>query len=91
MFNRFYDNAPDWNGLDLRALWKGKGDKYEIIAYVRNVTNAPQYTVGALGAGQGLHGDASKVYNPAVSLNWTATYDLAPPRTYGIEMRYRFF
>ena len=90
-FNRFYDNAPGWNGLDLRGLWKAPKDKYEIIAFVRNVTNAPQYTVGALGGGNGLRGDATRVFNPAVGLNWTATYDLAPPRTYGVEVRYKFF
>jgi iron complex outermembrane receptor protein len=91
LFNRFYNNAPDWNGLDLRALWRGPKDKYEVIGYIRNVTNAPQYTVGALGGGNGLRGDASKLYDPAVGLNWTNTYDLAPPRTYGVEFRYKFF
>jgi iron complex outermembrane receptor protein len=89
VFDRAYDQAPSWYDIDLRALWKGPGDKYEIIAYVKNLTNTLQYSVGTGGAG--LLGNASSVANPATGLYETNIYDLAPPRTYGLELRYKFF
>jgi iron complex outermembrane recepter protein len=89
VFDRSYDNAPSWYDLDLRALWKGPNDKYEIIAYVKNVTNTLQYDVGSQGVG--LIGNASATTTPAAGLFETNIYDLAPPRTYGMEVRYKFF
>ncbi|MEJ0066365.1 MAG: hypothetical protein WDM85_13880 [Caulobacteraceae bacterium] len=84
VFDRFYDNAPSWYDIDLRALWKGPNDKYEVIAYVKNLTNTLQYDVGS--AGTGLAGNDS-----STGLFETNIYDLAPPRTYGVEVRYKFF
>jgi iron complex outermembrane recepter protein len=85
VFDRFYDNAPSWYDIDLRALWKGPNDKYEVIAYVKNLTNTLQYDVGSSGAGLSGNATASGI------LNETNIYDLAPPRTYGLEVRYKFF
>src|SRR5262249_35035387 len=59
LFGRFYDTAPSWYGIDLRALWKGPKDRYEIIAYVKNLTDTLQYAVGLGGAG--LNGSAHSV------------------------------
>ena len=53
LFDRFYDNAPSWYDIDLRALWKGPNDKYEIIAYVKNLTNTLQYAAWQCGRGAG--------------------------------------
>src|SRR5262249_36969514 len=30
VFDRWYDNAPSWSDVDIRALWKGPGDRYEV-------------------------------------------------------------
>jgi iron complex outermembrane receptor protein len=84
LFNRFYDNAPSWNDLSLRATWKGPHDRYEITGFVKNVTDSLQYTVAAGGAG--LAGSAT-----AVGLNEVNSFNINPPRTYGVEMRYKFF
>jgi iron complex outermembrane receptor protein len=93
VFNRFYDTAPSWSDIDIRALWKSHDDKYEIIGYVKNVFNTLQYEVGAAGAGlsgtenQSLvstKGNGGKLFE-------TSVYTLAPPRTYGLEVRYKFF
>jgi iron complex outermembrane receptor protein len=89
LFGRFYDVAPSWYDIDLRALWKGPKDRYEIIAFVKNLTNTLQYTVASGGAG--LLGSATAINNPSVSLNWVESWNLNPPRTYGLEVRYRFF
>ncbi len=90
VFNRWYNNAPAWDDVDLRALWKGPGDKYEVIGYVANVFNTLQYTVAAAGAG--LAGSATGVagYNGA-GLNEVNSFELNPPRTFGMEVRYKFF
>lgn len=84
LFNRFYDNAPSWSDLSFRALWKGPNDKYEIIGFVKNATNALQYTVAASGAA--LAGSAT-----SIGSNFVSAFELNPPRTYGVEMRYKFF
>ncbi|HEY2710374.1 MAG TPA: TonB-dependent receptor [Caulobacteraceae bacterium] len=89
VFNRFYDNAPSWGDLDLRAIWKGQNDKYEIIGFVKNVTNALQYDVGSGGIGE--VGNATSTTNAAKGLFEQNLTDLAPPRTYGVEFRYKFF
>jgi iron complex outermembrane receptor protein len=88
MFNRFYDNAPDWTDVDLRALWKGPGDKYEVIGFVKNVFNTLQYEVADQGVGLGGSATAP---GAAGRLNWVNVYTLAPPRTVGVEVRYKFF
>ena len=84
LFNRFYNVAPSWDDVDFRALWKGPSDKYEVIAYVKNVFNTLQYPVGAGGAG--LAGSAT-----AIGLSEVTGYELNPPRTFGVEVRYKFF
>ena len=88
LFNRFYDNAPSWTDFDFRALWKGPHDRYEIIGFVKNVFNSLQYDRRRR-AGGGLAGN---VANPAAAgLNEVNAFDLNPPRTYGMELRYKFF
>jgi iron complex outermembrane recepter protein len=87
LFNRAVDNAPSWSDLSFRATWKGPHDRYEITGFVKNVTDSLQYTVAAGGAG--LTGSATAI--GPVGTNPVNAYDLNPPRTYGIEMRYKFF
>ncbi|MGH6956882.1 MAG: TonB-dependent receptor [Caulobacteraceae bacterium] len=87
VFNRFYDNAPGWTGWNARALWKGPGDKYEFIAYVDNIFNSLQYQ--AADGGAGLLGTSTTA--TTVPQNWVNVFNLAPPRTYGVEVRYKFF
>ncbi|HTX49479.1 MAG TPA: TonB-dependent receptor, partial [Caulobacteraceae bacterium] len=98
VFNRTYDDAPSWDGVNIRGLWKGPGDKYEVIAYVDNVFNSLQYEVGDGGAG--LLGNATSATAtqactamacPRALLNEVNVFTLAPPRTYGLEVRYKFF
>jgi iron complex outermembrane receptor protein len=89
VFNRFYDNAPGWDDVDLRALWKSPGDRYEVIGYMKNVFNTLQYTVAA--AGSGLAGTQSSVNTAGGGFNEVNNFELNPPRTFGVEVRYKFF
>ena len=84
LFNRFYNTAPSWSDLSFRGTWKAPHDKYEITLFVKNALDALQYTVAAAGAG--LAGSAT-----AVGLNEVNAFELNPPRTYGMEFRYKFF
>ena len=89
MFNRCYDNAPSWSDVDFRALWKGPHDRYEVIGYVKNVFNTLQYTVAAGGAG--LLGNAIQATGGDGLFQRVNLFELNPPRTYGVEVRYKFF
>jgi iron complex outermembrane receptor protein len=89
VFNRTYDNAPSWDQVDLRALWKGAGDHYEIIGFIKNVTNTTGYE--AAGGGSGLLGNNTSSTTAANGLFENNIYTLTPPRTYGVELRYKFF
>jgi iron complex outermembrane receptor protein len=89
VFNRNYDDAPSWDGVNIRGIWKGPDDKYEVIAYVDNVFNSLQYEVGD--GGGGLLGNATSHTTPALGLDEVNVFTLAPPRTYGVEVHYKFF
>ncbi len=89
VFRRNYDAAPAWDDFDLRALWAGDHDRYEVIGYVRNVFNTRQYSNGVGGAG--LLGNNAAHTTPAAGLFETNVYELVAPRTFGVEVRYKFF
>ncbi|MEI6440276.1 MAG: TonB-dependent receptor [Alphaproteobacteria bacterium] len=81
VFTREYNKAPTWDQIDLRAHWAPAGNKYTIIAYVKNVADTDGYDA-AVGASQ---------RNLATSNTGALNLELTPPRTYGIELQYRFF
>jgi len=89
VFDRWYYRAPSWSNVDIRALWKGPNDRYEVIGYVKNVFNTLQYTQGA--SGIGLLGNSFQVSAPGGGLFQQSLLELNPPRTYGLEVRYKFF
>ncbi|MBS0363030.1 MAG: TonB-dependent receptor [Proteobacteria bacterium] len=83
IFRRTYDEAPAWDQVDLRATWSGNHDKYELVAYVRNVFNTLGYDAAAGGY---------PIAAPVGGGGFTQApaYDLTPPRTYGFEVHYKF-
>jgi len=99
IFNRSYYEAPSYDQWDARLTWKDRNNKYTVIAFVKNIFNdlgyeggaaaqrnvgfVPGYTLGATGA-------AGAAFTP-VNQGIASTYLLTPPRTYGIELQYRFF
>ena len=88
-FRRNYDAAPAWDDFDLRAQWSGDHDRYEVIGYVRNVFDTKQYSNGVGGAG--LLGTNATHTTAAAGLNEVNVYELVAPRTFGVEVRYKFF
>jgi iron complex outermembrane receptor protein len=83
IFRRPYDEAPSWDQVDLRATWQGNKDRYELVAYVRNLFDTLGYDAAAGGY---------PIAQPVGGGGFTQApaYDLTPPRTYGFEVHYKF-
>jgi iron complex outermembrane receptor protein len=47
IFERSYNEAPSWDQWDGRLTWKGKDNRYSIIAYVKNAFNTLGYDGGS--------------------------------------------
>ena len=77
IFNRAYNQAPSYSQVDLRALWNDASDRYTIILYAKNVgdTKGYDYAFGTALADTG---------------GVATTYSYTPPRTFGVELRYKF-
>ncbi len=96
IFNRPWYRSPSYDQWDLRATWASMDKKYSVIGFIRNVGNTVGYEGGP---------SASRVdgFVPAHALGGvgtdsvpvlegiTSSYSITPPRTYGIELQYRFF
>ena len=77
IFNREYARAPAWTQTDLRATFTGNNNRYTIIAFGRNIFDQLGYE-GMASSGTALAGIGR---SPV----------LTPPRTFGVELQYRFF
>lgn len=82
VFKRDYNLAPSWDQVDVRATWQSSDEHYTIVGYVRNLFDTVGYASAV---------DGTANYNGAASLSeQNSIYDLTPPRTYGVELRYKF-
>src|ERR1700704_5154304 len=101
IFNRSYYQSPSYDQWDLRATWKSEDKKYSIVGFVRNVGNTVGYEGGA-GAGR-RNGTVPAYVAGTIPTGGSATtaipiiqgiassYTITPPRTFGVELQYRFF
>ena len=78
IFNRGYNRAKAYDQVDLRATWTDAADRYSVIGYAKNVFDRTGYD----GASATLQSGSRRLYQ---------TLGLTPPRTYGLELQYRFF
>jgi len=78
IFNRGYNQAKAYDQVDLRATWTDAQDRYSVIGYAKNVFDRTGYD----GASATLQAGSRRLYQ---------TLGLTPPRTYGMELQYRFF
>ena len=62
LVTRWYTEAPSWDQVDARVLWRPTSRKYEIIAYVKNIFDDVGYDQGA--TGERLAGSFSNIYGP---------------------------
>jgi len=95
IFNRSYYQAPAWDQVDARVTWKDRDNKYSIIAFAKNIFDDLGYEGGASASRRAgfvpafALGQAGVAPTP-VNQGIASTYVLTPPRTYGIELQYRF-
>ena len=86
VFNRSYYKAPSYDQVDLRASWNSASKKYTVVGFVRNVFDDIGYQGGAAATRLAGFNGATPVLQGIES-----TYTITPPRTYGVELQYRFF
>jgi iron complex outermembrane receptor protein len=84
IFDQSYWKAPSWSQVDLRATWRGPGDRYEFIVYGANVFNTTGYPGGPV-AYQAGNATTPTVYSVR------DIFTTNPPATYGVEVHYKFF
>jgi iron complex outermembrane receptor protein len=85
IFTRFYDEAPSWAQVNLRATWSGNHDKYEIVLFCNNLFNTLGYDAAATG-----YIVNNPVSNPSDPYTQVPAFDLTPPRVFGAEFHYKF-
>ena len=106
LFERSYNAAPSWDQVDARLIWRDKDRRYTFIAYVKNVFDTLGYDGGAgAGRVSGTYANATVAASgggvtpglPAPlpgTVNgvegFATSYAISPPRTYGLELQYRF-
>ena len=92
IFNRSYYKSPSFDQVDGRVTWKSEDDRYTIIGFAKNVFDTKGYANGAT-AGRRA-GITPTFANPTPGrtgvFGQSTTYELNPPRTYGVEVQYRF-
>ena len=79
IFNRSYNRMPGWDQVDLRAIWTGSGDRYRVIAFVKNIFDSKGYD-----SAQG------NLLASSPTLAVAQSYSFTPPRTYGLQLEFRF-
>ena len=93
LFTRPYNKAPAWDQIDARLTWNAANGHYKIIVYGKNLFNGIGYDAGAFGSrlagaqdGAGPYHLSYVVQSPGIG----TTYSVNPPRTYGVEVDYKF-
>ena len=90
LFERKYNEAPAWSQIDARLIWTQAEGRYKIIGYVKNLTDVIGYDAGATGQRMaGLNKLANGSFVPIVE-GISKTYSVVPPRTFGVELQYKF-
>ncbi len=96
LFERSYNEAPAWAQVDARLIWTQAEGRYKIIGYVKNLTDVIGYDAGAYGTRMagfirpaGSLGYAAATMTPTIE-GIQKTYSVVPPRTFGIELQYKF-
>jgi iron complex outermembrane receptor protein len=82
LFNRYYSKSPAYDQVNLRATWTDASNRYNVIVFMNNVFDKVGYdnTTGTL-----LVAPTATTAGQVVINN-----SLTAPRTYGVELRYRF-
>jgi iron complex outermembrane receptor protein len=98
-FNRDFGKTPDYDQTDARLIWRSEDDRYTLIGFVRNVFDQDGYD----GVTNALRRSAAIAPLPATyAINMTPnglqtasglitqTPTLTPPRTWGVELQFKY-
>ncbi len=86
IFTRSYNQSPSWDQVDLRLTWTDADDRYTVIAYGKNIFDDLGYYEGSTST---RRAGINPALGPLVQ-GINTTYGLTPPRTFGVEVQYRF-
>jgi iron complex outermembrane receptor protein len=82
VFNRYYSLQPQYTQVNLLLAWSGANNHYNINLFVNNLFNTTGYDgAGGLLLGQGYYGKAENIITDPL---------LTAPRTFGIQLQYRW-
>ncbi|WP_374469310.1 TonB-dependent receptor [Phenylobacterium sp.] len=86
IFNEYYNRAKAWEQVDARLIFNDADDRFTAIAWVKNLFKAE----GVTGIdGERIDTGPNGLGRPGGAfVNQTVSY--VAPRTYGIELQYRF-
>lgn len=86
--------APSWDQIDARLTFTDASDRFTVILYGRNLADELGYESGA-GATRfaGTINQNPFLGQPQLNVvqRTASTYFITPPRTFGIELQYKFF
>ncbi|WP_293345271.1 TonB-dependent receptor [Phenylobacterium sp.] len=86
IFNEYYNRAKAWEQVDARLLFNDANDRFTVIAFVKNVFKSEGVS--------GIDGDRLDTgpngLRPTGDAFVNQTVSYVPPRTYGLELQYRF-
>jgi iron complex outermembrane receptor protein len=78
IFNRYYNQAPSYSQINVRASFTDTANRYTLIVFMDNVADT-----------RGYDGSTGYLIN-AYPQTTAQQYTLTPPRTFGVEVQYRF-
>lgn len=93
LFTRGYNKSPAWDQGYARLSWKDADNKYTLIAYVKNLFDTIGYDGGATASRRAFTNTGAlpvAPFNVNGVQGLVSTYPITPPRTYGVELQYRF-
>lgn len=91
LFSRSYNQSPAWDQVDARVTWDAPNGKTRVIAYVKNLFDDIGYDAGAVGYRfAGTTNSAAGIGTNTIQ-GVFQNFSVTPPRTYGIEVQYKFW
>jgi iron complex outermembrane receptor protein len=84
-FKSAANSVPAYDNTDARLLWKDGQDRYTLIGFVKNIFDERGYTSNGSTTPTAIFDGTS-----LVQTRTAITRGLIQPRTYGVELQYRF-
>ncbi|MET0274502.1 MAG: TonB-dependent receptor [Phenylobacterium sp.] len=84
-FKSAANSVPAYDNTDARLLWKDGQDRYTLIGFVKNIFDEKGYTSNGSTTPTAIFDGTS-----LVQTRTAITRGLIQPRTYGVELQYRF-